>query len=255
MRYAKHYTDRLELLWGKGFLSPGGSEEVKEILSGVNLSNRKILDIGCGVGGVDVVLVLELGAECVVAVDVEPQLIERTKALATELGIGNRIDARLVEPGPLPFDDSEFDIVFSKDTIAHVPDKLALISEAYRVLRRGGTFAASDWLAADHASEEPAWHALAAVAGGLANVATQGSMLEMMRSAGFEAVHSIDRRAWYAEKAEAEMRCLDGPLRDQMIEIAGREEFNRWHSLRAAMSEAAKSGVLGPVILRGAKSF
>ena len=49
-------------------------------------------------------------------------------------------------PGPLPFADASFDIVFSKDALLHVPDKDALFAEIFRVLKPGGVFAASDWM-------------------------------------------------------------------------------------------------------------
>ena len=48
-------------------------------------------------------------------------------------------------PGPLPFADSLFDIVFSKDALLHVPDKDALFrrdfprAEARRRVRRQRT--------------------------------------------------------------------------------------------------------------------
>ena len=38
------------------------------------------------------------------------------------------------------------DIVFSKDSIVHIPDKEALAADAFRVLKPGGWFVASDWL-------------------------------------------------------------------------------------------------------------
>ena len=45
-------------------------------------------------------------------------------------------------PGPLPFTDASFDVVFSKDALLHVPDKDALFAEIFRVLKPGGVFAA-----------------------------------------------------------------------------------------------------------------
>ena len=44
------------------------------------------------------------------------------------------------------FRPPRFDIVFSKDSIVHIPDKHALMAEVFRVLKPGGRFVASDWL-------------------------------------------------------------------------------------------------------------
>src|SRR3546814_4532350 len=69
--------------------------------------------------------------------------------------VADRVDFRLVEPGPLPFAAGRFDAVFSKDALIHIPDKQGLYAEVLRVLRPGGAFAASDWLARseEHTSE------------------------------------------------------------------------------------------------------
>lgn len=50
------YTDEsisfLETLWGEGYLSPGGPEEVRAVLDGIELTGKSVLDIGCGSGGI-----------------------------------------------------------------------------------------------------------------------------------------------------------------------------------------------------------
>ena len=62
-----HYTDefiaRLQLVWGPGFLSPGGPQEVGEIVKRLGLGDRRVLDIGCGTGGPAIVLARDFGAE------------------------------------------------------------------------------------------------------------------------------------------------------------------------------------------------
>ncbi|MGO4841157.1 hypothetical protein AB4144_53775, partial [Rhizobiaceae sp. 2RAB30] len=40
----------LEALWGQGYLSPGGPEEVDRVLDGLVLRGKSVLDIGCGAG-------------------------------------------------------------------------------------------------------------------------------------------------------------------------------------------------------------
>ncbi len=55
-------VDFLEALWGDGYLSPGGPEEVARILAGLDLAGRTVLDIGCGSGGITVSLARDYGA-------------------------------------------------------------------------------------------------------------------------------------------------------------------------------------------------
>ena len=49
-------------------------------------------------------------------------------------GTSDRIEIRKVEPGPISLPDASVDIVFSKDSIVHIPDKEALAGNAYRIL-------------------------------------------------------------------------------------------------------------------------
>ena len=155
LSYPDEFADRLELIWGAGFLSPGGADEVRQILRGIDLRARTVLEIGCGIGGPAIVMAGELHAHKVVGIDIEPQLIDRAGRNAKAAGLQDRVEFQLVEPGALPFEDSSFDVVFSKDAIVHIEDKLALYREVLRVLKPGGRFVAGDWFASPDADELP----------------------------------------------------------------------------------------------------
>ena len=44
----------------------------------------------------------------------------------------------------LPFEDESFTHLWSQAVIYHVPDKMAVLAEAYRVLEKGGTMVFDD---------------------------------------------------------------------------------------------------------------
>src|SRR3954468_12548058 len=138
--YEESFIARLEMMWGEGFLSPGGADEVRLMLSGEDISGKRILDIGCGAGGAELLLVREFDAHHVVGIDVVPELIERARQLCRKACLSGRIELTLVEPGPLPFEDASFDVVFTKDALLHMPDKLVAFREIHRVLWPGGVF-------------------------------------------------------------------------------------------------------------------
>ena len=69
--YDREHLKFLEMLWGEGYLSPGGVGEVREILKGFDIADKKVLDIGCGAGGITVDLIREFKAKFVLGVDVE----------------------------------------------------------------------------------------------------------------------------------------------------------------------------------------
>jgi phosphoethanolamine N-methyltransferase len=46
---------------GRGFLSPGGAAEVEYLLEGTDIAGCSVLDIGCGLGAVDELLISRHG--------------------------------------------------------------------------------------------------------------------------------------------------------------------------------------------------
>ncbi len=59
---------------GEGFMSPGGTEEVDRVLGSVNLSQARVLDIGCGIGGAAVHIALTRKPMAITGVDIEETL-------------------------------------------------------------------------------------------------------------------------------------------------------------------------------------
>src|SRR5262245_60260021 len=136
----------LEALWGEGYLSPGGPNEVDRVVAGLDLEGRRILDIGCGSGGIALHLIERHGAGHVTGFDVEAPVIAAARDRTERKGLAAKAEFVHGAPGPLPFADARFDVAFSKDALLHVPDKDVLFAEIFRVLKPGGAFAASNWM-------------------------------------------------------------------------------------------------------------
>ncbi len=223
MQYAKAFTDALQFMWGEGFLSPGGPEEVAQMLAGTDLAGLSVLDIGSGLGGIDLLLAGRHGAGEVIGIDVEAQLIDDARARVEARGLSDRIRFELVAPGPLPFPGARFDVVFSKDAMVHIPDKAALYAEVLRVLKPGGRFIAADWLWAPGAAGAPAvkdWLSR----GPLKFAFTTPAEAEAdLRRAGFATVRLSDERHALQTSNREEVRTLEGPAQQRLAEIVGPE--------------------------------
>lgn len=248
-QYTEDFITRLHMVWGAGFLSPGGPEEVREIVRGLDLAGERVLDIGCGTGGPSVTLA-KMGAH-VTGIDVEPHLLDHAGRIGQAAGLADRLVWRCVAPGPLDFPDGAFDVVFSKDALIHVPDKPALYREVLRALRPGGVFAASDWLAGANAANDPAYLRWLAISNLDFVMATAAETETAMHAAGFAEVASRDRNAWYAPMATAEVDRIEGPLWQELVAAVGEETMTAWSRVRRALADATQSGGLRPTHLRG----
>lgn len=94
---------------------------------------ERVLIVGCGTGA-DLPH-LPAGVS-VTAVDITPDMVERTRRRAAELG--QAVDARVMDASALDFADATFDLVLLHLIVAVVPDPRGCITEAARVLRPGG---------------------------------------------------------------------------------------------------------------------
>lgn len=253
MQYAKAFTDCLQFMWGKGFLSPGGPEEVADMVRAHSLVGKRVLDIGSGLGGVDALLVSEHGAGSVIGIDVEPQLIEAARNLVAEKGLTASITFQLVEPGPLPFPDACFDVVFSKDAMVHIDDKPRLYREVLRVLKPGGRFIAADWLWAEGAETSPvvvAWLSKGPLR--FAYTTPQEARAALER-AGFEDVAVEDRRHLLQTSNRAEIETLAGPARERLAALVGEEMALARLAAARGRQGALDSGDLIPSHMGGRK--
>lgn len=104
------------------------------------VSRLKILDLGCGAGGVCVSLANRNNR--VVGLDLDKKLINLTKINVedSEDGFPNYGGVSEIRASgtSIPFKDETFDLIVCNDVIEHLDEQKELISEIYRVLKEGG---------------------------------------------------------------------------------------------------------------------
>lgn len=252
----EHYPPRmiamLEAVWGEGFLSPGGPDEVARVLEGHDIRGKSVLDIGCGAGGIDVALVATHGAAYVTGLDVEDSVIAHARALVEKRGLSDRIGLVKVAPGPLPVPPGTFDVVFSKDSIIHIPDKHALMAEVARVLKPGGWFLASDWLIGTEAIS-PQMAEYIAAEGLDFGMATPARYQAAMEAQGFRDIRITSRNPWYREEARREVARMKGDMGDKAAAIVGRDFVDQNIGIWERMIPVLDSGEHCPTHLAGRK--
>ncbi|WP_267634771.1 methyltransferase domain-containing protein [Frigidibacter sp. RF13] len=251
--YHARMIGMLEAIWGEGFLSPGGPAEVARVLEGADIAGMSVLDIGCGAGGIDLALVRSHGAGYVTGIDVEDSVLARARSLVAAAGLQGRIGCVKVAPGPLPFPPGTFDVVFSKDSIVHIPDKHALMREVFRVLKPGGWFMASDWLIGREGPPSAEMAAYIAAEGLDFGMASPARYREAMAEAGFTDISVKSRNDWYKQVARTELARLQGEMGAEAARIVGQGFVDENIGIWSRMIPVLDSGEHCPSHLRARK--
>jgi len=105
---------------------------------------QKALEVACGSGGVTRRMARETGAACV-GIDINAHGIEAANTLAEREGVSSRVAFHVGDASlRLPFPAGSFDAVFCNDSINHLPGRLGVLQEWYRILRPAGRLLFTD---------------------------------------------------------------------------------------------------------------
>lgn len=105
---------------------------------------RTIVDLGCGQGGPSLWVARATGAN-LVGVDLSSVGIERAQERAAELGVADRAHFQVGDITATGLPDASFDGAMSVDVLWAVPDKLAALIEAARILKPGARLVFTNW--------------------------------------------------------------------------------------------------------------
>jgi ubiquinone/menaquinone biosynthesis C-methylase UbiE len=102
-------------------------------------AGMRVVDVGCGPGGLTSELCRRVGAEKVAAIDPAPQFVAACRDREPKADVREGVAERL------PWPDAEFDAALSSLVIGFMSDPDRGVCEMARVTRPGGTVAACMW--------------------------------------------------------------------------------------------------------------
>jgi len=100
----------------------------------------RVLDVGGGIGGPARLLADEFGAS-VTVLDLTAEYCRVGAMLTERTGLTERVTFRQGDALDLPFEDGQFDLVWTQHSSMNIEDKGRLYGEIHRVLRPGGRLA------------------------------------------------------------------------------------------------------------------
>jgi SAM-dependent methyltransferase len=211
-----------------------------------------VLDVGAGFGR-HVFECARRGAD-VVALDYAHDEVVQTRATlgamvdAGEIPIDRFKGVLRGDATRLPFADDSFDVVITSEVLEHIQDDVAAIAEMVRVLKPGGTFAATvpawfpekiNWMLSDE------YHAPIAE-GGHVRIYSGTELSAKLRSAGLDVrghhrAHGLHSPYWW-------LKCAVGPKNDDHPLVAKYREFLEWDIMKQPTSTRLADRVLSPAI-------
>ena len=226
VEYYDNMIAMLELIWGEGYMAPGGPGNVAKMLKGIETHGKRILDIGCGVGGPAFEMARIHGAS-VVGIDIEAPLIVRATRSADDLDLSDKCTFQTVTVGPLSFAAESFDIVVSAGAFTQIEDKAGIIREAYRVLRPGGYLSSYEWLKSpgEYSDDMRYWFKIEGLTYALE---TMHGYCDQFINAGFVDVAAENATAWYRDEVRREYDLIRGGLFPRMVELLGQEDADHF---------------------------
>ena len=143
--------------WGVFDGDPKGDAHIRDefLAAGIRLNelmveysgigeNSRVLDVGCGNGTNVIWVCRNTGAEAT-GIDLSGVRIANAVASIEQApDLAGRLAFEKASATELPFAEGAFTHVWSQATIYHVPDKVKVLEEAYRVLEPGGRFIFDD---------------------------------------------------------------------------------------------------------------
>ncbi|WHN64891.1 class I SAM-dependent methyltransferase [Cysteiniphilum sp. QT6929] len=221
--YPQEYCSLLELCYGEGMMSEGGSEAIDQLFSGVDLYNKKVLEIGFGQGGLAQYISNKYPSIDYHGVEINADMVKHANKHYKK---PNTHFYHLENPDVLPFPKLSFDLIFSKGVLVHLDNKLPLFTEIHRVCKKDALFIVNDWLSPDGAGFGELVDKMCELEGLTLYPTTMTQYVEVLTAAGFLVESMTSENKAYAQyNADVVTRLQQQAIKQQFLATHSEEEY------------------------------
>jgi cyclopropane fatty-acyl-phospholipid synthase-like methyltransferase len=202
---------------------------------------KQVADFCAGLAGPARYLASEYGAT-VTCLELNPRRAPGAADLTRRVGLNRQVRIVRADVTRAPLADETMDAIISQEALLHVADKRGALAEAYRVLKKGGRLAFTDWIEhrrLDATDSETMWRGIAAQ-----TIQSFDSYVCMLQDLGFRSISSKDLTAEWTGILEQRF-AMYRKLREQTIRLgtpSGDEEFYRSYARLVALMRARTLG-------------
>lgn len=216
-QYAVESIRLYEAVFGEDFVSPGGRDMARELITQMELKpGSRVLDVGCGLGGNAFTMAREFDL-LVDGIDLSKNMLAMAAQKLSIYGLADRIS--LQQGDCLELDRAEhYDAIYSRDVFLHIGDKTRLFSVLNNSLKPGGKLLFSDYCC----GEKPwADEFTEYVADRGYSLQTLPEYAQLIAEAGFQQVESVDITNRFVDILLADLTKIDAlelpePVRDKL---------------------------------------
>ncbi|CAG5990451.1 unnamed protein product [Menidia menidia] len=219
-QYTRRGILRYEKMFGAGYVSTGGPGTTRVFVDLLNLKpGQKVLDVGCGIGGGDFYMAKTFGVE-VLGLDLSDNMVEIAMERAATEKLPS-VQFEVADATKRTFPDGSFDVIYSRDTILHIDDKLSLFKRFHSWLKPGGQLLISDYCCGKK-PWTPTFEAYVKQRGYV--LYTPSEYGKFIQEAGFSNVRAEDRTAQFIQVIQTELQRAEA-IKEEFIQEFSEEDY------------------------------
>ncbi|WP_237385406.1 class I SAM-dependent methyltransferase [Xenorhabdus sp. Sc-CR9] len=148
-----NYNEMISVI-GETNRPPGGIKTILNFINSTNINKyHRILEIGTSTGFTAIELTKATNCK-ITAIDINERSLSVAKKNAEKYGVIDNINFLQADATNLPFENEEFDFIFSGNIISYIPEREKALNEYKRVLKKNGILFASPMYYMSYPSKE-----------------------------------------------------------------------------------------------------